>query len=115
MPHSGHATMLDDPRLMNNVVGEFFDGVESGDLDHFDAWVSRAVAAEGGGAANDMHLSGLAAAAQDGLSFKSAASSIVLLAVGTLAGATAGHRLVPHRSVDAASSPDLGAPFAQAG
>merc|ERR1719301_194349 len=25
MPHSAHASMIDDPRLMNDVIGEFLD------------------------------------------------------------------------------------------
>ncbi|CAE7252665.1 pip [Symbiodinium natans] len=35
MPRSGHCSMIDDPRLMNDVVGEFFEREEAGSLAHF--------------------------------------------------------------------------------
>merc|ERR1712070_335040 len=35
MPHSGHMTMVDDPKKMNDVLGRFLDAVESTTLDHF--------------------------------------------------------------------------------
>ena len=31
LPRSGHCSMIDDPKLMNDVVGEFLDAVERGD------------------------------------------------------------------------------------
>eukprot|EP00931_Biecheleriopsis_adriatica_P055997 TRINITY_DN33197_c0_g1_i1.p1 TRINITY_DN33197_c0_g1~~TRINITY_DN33197_c0_g1_i1.p1 ORF type:complete len:447 (-),score=67.78 TRINITY_DN33197_c0_g1_i1:189-1529(-) len=50
MPRSGHASMIDDPLLMNNVVGEFLDRVEvSGKLDSFTPWLASAVDAMAGG------------------------------------------------------------------
>eukprot|EP00933_Yihiella_yeosuensis_P024515 TRINITY_DN1901_c0_g1_i5.p1 TRINITY_DN1901_c0_g1~~TRINITY_DN1901_c0_g1_i5.p1 ORF type:complete len:180 (-),score=21.89 TRINITY_DN1901_c0_g1_i5:114-653(-) len=34
-PHSGHCTMIDDPRVMNDLVGEFLDREEAGTLNRF--------------------------------------------------------------------------------
>merc|ERR1712048_254448 len=43
MPHSGHASMIDDPKIMNDVIGEFLERVETNTLPDFDAWIDGQV------------------------------------------------------------------------
>jgi len=105
--------MLDDPKLMNDVVGEFFDRVEDGGLATLHEWIS------GSGAAVAESLSGVPAVSQqrftNGLVPLAGAHSVLLLLVGVVVGAALGPRIFKGHRILSAGASRLGEPLARSG
>uniref|UniRef100_A0A7S1L9J1 Peptidase S33 tripeptidyl aminopeptidase-like C-terminal domain-containing protein n=1 Tax=Alexandrium catenella TaxID=2925 RepID=A0A7S1L9J1_ALECA len=96
MPRSGHCTMTDDPRLTNDIVGEFLDRVEGDGLSGFQMQIDQAIADSLG------QPSSMAAAAATGasppvrsLQLPLVPHGLLLLAAGVAVGAFAGPWLAP--------------------
>jgi len=94
MPRAGHATQLDDPRLVNDIVGDFLEGVEGSGLSGFQARIDRAVAESVG--ALPASAIGDATVVTSSFSWTlTATQSLLLVVAGAVAGVVAGPCLAP--------------------